>query len=136
MALLKTVEPFTHGRYLAEDMMEEVYRERSWCIGIFETDERNIQDVIGVVICTKQVYPRKTNVLVQWAAGDKSHLWRHNVKELLVQLAETEKCFGIEAEGRRGWSRWFPEWEPQWVMGEIALGGGRKSKQSADDTEC
>lgn len=117
---LRNVEPWTKGRYLAEDMLHECETGLSWMFVAYEPgEELENLNILGVVIVTIAVYPRRKLLFVKFIGGDKTRLYRQDMYDLLKKFAVENGCDGIEGAGRIGWTRVFPEFEPVGLFGEI-----------------
>ncbi len=121
---LRRVEVQTNGRYLAEDMLAMCVEGRSFMFVAFTSREDGVE-ILGVVVCAINIYPRLKALFIQFIGGDRAKLWRQNMYNLLERFAIDHGCDRVEGVGRIGWLKWFPQAVPIAVMGEIDLVRGR-----------
>lgn len=126
LPLLRRVARWTNGRYEAEDMIELCEQGKSLMFIAFEDDGEGWIKVVGVVICCINIYPRLKCMWVQFIGGDRGRLWDQNMYSLVREFALEHGCERIEGAGRIGWLRWFREFTPIAIMGEIDIVGGEQ----------
>ncbi len=119
IALLDKVEPWTRGRYTSADLVGLCEEGRAFMFVAFEPDGKGFITLHGAVVCHFSEYPRERWLFVLAAGGDKSSLWRQNMKKLLRKFAEDNNCVGFEWGGRVALLRLFPESETIGILGEI-----------------
>jgi len=118
---LKDAESWTRGRYTASDLLDLAEENRISLFIAFSPDGEDDIDIRGVALCFIQHYPRSKWLFIQYVGGDRSHLWRQNMHDLLKKYAQANGCVGFEWIGRLGLMRVMGASgaKPVGFMGEI-----------------
>lgn len=124
--LLRKSERYANGRFLAEDMVQEIYDQTAYLFCAIKIED-GLPKVLCAVVASPNPYPRLRMLLVRFLAGDMANLYRHNMRELILKFAREQGFDGIEWAGRQGWFRWLPGARPIGIVGEIRF--GRRGEQ-------
>lgn len=127
VAALRKAEPWGQGRYTAEEIIDMVYDGRASLFVAYEPDGEGFINLLGVVACYFNDYPSERWLFILAVGGDKSALWRQNMRELLRDYAESNNCVGFEWVGRVSLLRLFPESHAIGIAGEMRF--GRRGEQ-------
>jgi|TARA_R100001086_G_scaffold174319_1_gene95727 hypothetical protein len=101
---LKGAADRTNGRYEIDDLYLSVceYGHLLWIA--FDK-----QEIKGAVITNVIVYPKKKFLCMGFCGGKDLHEWKDLMLDMLKDWAKDNKCDGIEAVGRKGWSKVFKQ---------------------------
>lgn len=107
-SLLKDVEPYTGGRFIADDMIAMCTDDRAFMLVAF--DQEGV--INGVVICQFVPYPRKKMVSILFLGGRKGTLayWKDDMHALIKKIGMDAGYEGDELCGREAWCKLFPEY--------------------------
>jgi|TARA_R100000988_G_C3893079_1_gene113766 hypothetical protein len=99
---LKKATEYTHGRYEVEDLYLAVceFGHLLW----IAFDEKEIK---GAVITNVIVYPKKTYLCLAFCGGKEFSTWKDPMLQMLRNWAKDNGCQGLEAVGRKGWTKVF-----------------------------
>jgi len=120
------IEPFmveaaeySGGRYEVSDILEALTKEVYALWIAFDEGE-----IKGAVATSFAVYPRKTLLHLTFCGGDEGMAWKDPMLKMLQHWAYDNRCDGIEANGRLGWSGIFKEdgYKPLWQVFELPTG--------------
>ena len=94
----------TNGRYDIEDLYLSIckYDHLLW----IAFDDKKIK---GAVVTNVIVYPKKKFLCMGFWGGEDFFDWKDAMLNILKSWAKDNKCDGIEAVGRKGWSKVFKQ---------------------------
>lgn len=91
---------YTHGRYEAEDVLEELLGGTHLLWIAFEGSY-----VKGAVVTNFLEYPRAKYLSCPFVAGDDFESWHTPMLSVLQRWARDNGCAGVESTARLGWAR-------------------------------
>lgn len=110
---------YTYGRYTVDDILVAItdYDHHLW---VAFTDEGA---VLGAVVTTFRMYPRKKYLDLTFVGGDDGFTWKEPMLKMLQHWAYDNDCDGIESGGRLGWSKIFKDdgYKALWQVYELPI---------------
>lgn len=92
------------GQYELADIYAQITNEESW---LFIATEDGAP--IGAAVVAMEVYPRRKYLLLHLLGGTKAKEWAPILVDRLRTLAKGLGFYGVRVEGRKGWTKIFPE---------------------------
>lgn len=100
------VEPYTEGRYLAEDMVVACIEKRMQLWIAFEEETKFIK---GVVITNISNYARKSTITICFSGGTDLEAWYTDLLGMIETYAHAMDVDILEVAGRPGWKKFLVE---------------------------
>lgn len=108
---------YSGGRYEPVDILDALLNN-VYTLWVAFTDEGEVK---GAVATSFVNYPRKSLLHLTFCGGDEGMAWKQPMLDMLQRWAYDNRCDGIEANGRLGWSEIFKEdgYKPLWQVFEL-----------------
>lgn len=100
------VEPYTDGRWLAEDMVIACIEKRMQLWIAFDEETKFIK---GVTITQMNSYPRKSSITICFTGGADLESWYTPLLTMIEEYAKKINVDIIEVAGRAGWKKFLVE---------------------------
>ena len=107
--LLQPAVERSHGRWTMQTLLIALKEGKQQLWVVYEKD----QPVKGVVTTEILSYPNRKMLAIQYLGGKDLETWGFSFLDIAEDFAKAAKCSGIEATARKGFWKWFREYDYQ-----------------------
>ena len=75
-----------------------------WLVEIGSVEAELRPELVAVVVCKAQQYPRRRVLEMKFAAGTRMREWLSPARQYFEAVARDLACDAISSTGRRGWA--------------------------------